>query len=119
MQTYTRRDIVQALKKSGLKKSDIALVSTELFHLGKITGVKTSAEYYQLFVDAFFEVLGPKGTLAVNAYTTQVGRYGGPFHLEKTPVTTGGFSQYVTSHAESVRSLHPINSVAAIGAKKI
>ncbi|KKT91718.1 MAG: hypothetical protein UW91_C0029G0008 [Parcubacteria group bacterium GW2011_GWF2_45_11] len=118
MEVYTRHDICDALKKAGLKKGDIALVSTELYHLGRLEGVKTREEYYRAFLDAFMEVLGGEGTLAVNAYTTQTGRYGTPFHREKTPATTGAFSQYIASHPGSIRSIHPINSVAAIGTKK-
>ncbi len=119
MKEYTRTELVQALRQIGLKAGDVVLVSTELFNLGKLAEVRTKEEYHQVILDAIFEVIDPlKGTVVANAYTTQVGRYGTPFHLEKTPCTTGAFSQFIASHPKSIRSLHPINSVTALGAKQ-
>ena len=115
---YSQQDLILALKNTGLKKGDIILVSTELFKLGKLKGVNTKEEYSKIILDALFEVIGEKGTVVVNAFTTYVGRYGKPFDYKKSYAITGGLSEYILFHPESVRSLHPINSVAAIGYHK-
>jgi aminoglycoside N3'-acetyltransferase len=119
MKEYTKKELVNALIHVGLKKKDIVLVSTELFTLGKLKGSKTKKEYCKNILDAIFEVIGRKeGTVVVNTFTTYTARYGVAFDYNNSRPTTGLFSEYVLSHPGSVRSLHPINSVAAIGKMK-
>ena len=112
---YSKDNLVSALKAIGLKAGDIVLISTELFTLGKLTGAKSKEEHAQMILDAIFEVITDKGTVAVNAFTTYTARYGQPFDYNHSKPITGSFCEYVTFHPRSVRSMHPINSVAAIG----
>ena len=66
-------------------------------------------------LDTFTSVIGPEGTLVVPTFTTTVARNGGSFHLNKTSCDTGIFAEFVRKNHKSTRSLHPINSVAALG----
>jgi len=115
---YSQEDLILALKGIGIKEGDILQVSTELFRLGRLKGVKSSEELSKKILESIFHVIKETGTVVVNTYTTYVGRYGVPFDYEHSKPTTGSFSEYVLSLPDSVRSLHPINSVAAIGYDK-
>jgi len=117
VKSYNYCDLVCALRACGLKQGDIALVSTELFSLGCMEGLRDRQVFYNAYVQAFREVLGPEGTLVVNSYSFQVGRMGIPYEHEKTPCTTGAFSQHVLTQPDCIRSLHPVFSVAALGAQ--
>ena len=118
MKEYTQKELRDALIKIGLKEGDVVLASTQLFHLGRLAGVKNREDYARSILDAIFRAIGETGTLVVNTYTTQVGRHGVVFEYEKTRCTTGYFSEYVLFHPDSIRSPHPINSVAALGKRK-
>jgi len=53
----------------------------------------------------------------VPTYTTQVARFDLDFEVETTPSLMGIFSEYIRCRAGSVRSLHPLHSLCAIGAR--
>ena len=114
---YTQNDFRLALEKIGVKAGDIFLISTELFTLGRLKGAQSKDEYAKMILEAIFDVITDKGTVVVNAFTTYVARYGKPFDYKNSRPTTGSFSEYITFHPQSVRSMHPIFSVAAIGGK--
>ncbi len=113
---YTKEDLKNGLKAIGLKAGDLVLISTELFTLGRLKGARSKDEHSKMVFEAIRDVLTEKGTVVVNAFTTYVARYGKPFDCKNSRPTTGAFCEYVTFHPESIRSLHPIHSVAAIGA---
>lgn len=119
MKEYTRDEFRDALKKIGLVRGDTALVATELFTLGRMTGARDTGEYCEMILDGIFDVIGrDEGTVVVHTYTTYTGRYGLPYDHDRSRPITGVFGEYVLFHPDSVRSLHPINSVAAIGKRK-
>ncbi len=114
---YTKDDLRNGFKAIGLKAGDIVLISTELFTLGRLKDARSKDEHSEMVFETIRDVLTEKGTIVVNAFTTYVARYGRPFYSESSRPTTGAFCEYVTFHPESIRSLHPIHSVAAVGAR--
>jgi len=113
--TYTKKELYQALINLGIKKNDILFCSSSLFELGAIENVNTKEELCEVIYNVCFDVIGVEGTLVVPSYTPLLGKFGGDFILEETPTTTGIFSEYIRKKDISIRSLHPINSVSAIG----
>lgn len=111
------REIVQALRKAGIQTGDIVNVYSRLFTLGLPDGVSDVSEIPALYVRALQEVIGPSGTLVVPTYTTSFGRFAKPFILEDSPSEMGKLSEFVRTLPGSLRSLHPIHSVAALGAQ--
>ncbi len=88
----TREMIEQCLRGLGLQAGDIVLLHSSLSSMGHVeSAAKTVA-------DAFLAVLGRHGTLVVPAFGA-----------------LGAVSDYVKEHADAVRSVHPLASVAAIG----
>ena len=118
MKRYSQTDFIKALQEVGLQTGDVILVSTKLFALGKMEEAHTREEFLQRILEAFFRVISDEGTLVAHTYTTQTARFGRPFIYEKTRCINGAFCQYVLEHPESIRSMHPINSFAAIGKLK-
>lgn len=108
---------MQALQQAGLKSGDLVLVHSDIRPFGIPEGTRTNEEILQFYFDAFMQVLGPEGTLAVPAYFYEYARYGESFELDRSPVSKplGVFSAYVNSLTGRVRSCNPLQSLAAFG----
>lgn len=115
MKSYEKKGLVAAFGELGILRGDVLYVSSSLFQLGPMVGAKTSDQLCKAILDAIFEQIGREGTIVVPTFTTTLGRSGEPFILEETPTSAGIFSEYIRTHPDSIRSLHPIHSVAAIG----
>lgn len=108
--TLTRQQLDGALEAAGLQAGDGLLVHSAVQFLGKPEGG------LPMYRDALQAVIGPHGTLVVPAFS---------FEFAKTaqydPATTpsqgmGVFSEFVRQQPAACRTLHPMQSVAAIGA---
>lgn len=67
--------------------------------------------------DHVMSVLGAEGTLLVGTFSYSCGNPAIPFNYETTPSEIGPFTDWVRRRPDAIRSLHPIFSVTAIGAK--
>jgi aminoglycoside 3-N-acetyltransferase len=63
------------------------------------------------------EVVGERGTIIVPTYSNTCARPGSVYVHERTPSEVGPFTEYVRRLDGSKRSVHPIFSVCAIGAR--
>jgi aminoglycoside N3'-acetyltransferase len=115
MKRPTEWDLANAFASIGLQEGDVVYLSTQLYGIGPLEGVSSREEYLEAVYRALRSVIGDKGTLVTPTFTQQVGRFGLPFILEETTSLTGIFGEYVRMHPASVRSLHPVFSVTAIG----
>ena len=115
MTTQLSKDLQKTLVDIGVSYGDTVYVHSQLFGLGVIDNVQSSDELCQIILDTFKNVIGPDGTLVVPTFTTMVTRNGGYFNLSKTSCDTGIFAEFIRKKKKSTRSLHPINSVAALG----
>ena len=81
------------------------------------TGLRQQRDQLCRFVyEALIERLGVSGTLIVPTFTYSTSASGNAFHLESTPSEVGPLSEFVRCQAGAHRSLHPIFSIAAVGA---
>ena len=85
-------NLIQALKQAGLEAGDIVLLHSSLLSLGEL------ACSPELVIDAFLQVLGKDGTLAVPAFGS-----------------LGILTETVKQHPQAVFSDAPLGTVAAIG----
>lgn len=113
---YSRADLVQGLRRIGLRHGSTVFSHSNIGFFGRPEGVRSSEELCQLVLDAFFEVLGPEGTLVVPTFTYSFPQ-GQVFEPDVTPSNCGSFSEFVRKHTASRRSEEPNVSVAAIGPK--
>ena len=111
------KQIVQALREAQVRPGDLVNVYSRLFTLGLPDGVADVSEIPALYTRAIQEVIGPSGTLVVPTYTTSFGRFAKPFVLEESPSEMGKLTEHVRTFPGARRSLHPIHSVAALGAQ--
>jgi aminoglycoside 3-N-acetyltransferase len=118
MQQLTRSGISDAIASAGICLGDIVYLQTDLRTLGMIKGARTREAFCGSYLEAIFDVLGRHGTLVVPTYTTQVARFDMDFIWEETPTLLGTFPEFIRRHPESLRSIHPLHSVTAIGARK-
>ena len=118
MKKYNKKNIIDSLKKVGLKSGQIVYIDSELFKFGSLYEAKNKNHYYKIFFDSIYEIIGKNGTIATNSYTFQTLRYGKKFIYEKTKCTSGEFSDYIRKKRGSLRSQHPVFSVTALGKHK-
>lgn len=109
--------IGEALRRVGIQEGDIVNVHSRLFTIGLLQDADSVSEIPGVYLKAFQTVLGDRGTLVVPTYTTSFGRIGRPFVFEESPSEMGIFSEYVRKAPGSRRTLHPIQSLTALGAQ--
>jgi aminoglycoside 3-N-acetyltransferase len=109
-----RDPTVQVLRDAGLRPGDAALVQSKMSAFGTIEGGP------QTVIDAFDQVLGADGLIAMPAFPLDRPALdylrGDPvFDLRNTPSRMGAVSELFRSSPGTVRSLHPTHSVCARG----
>lgn len=108
------RRIAEDLRSLGLGDGDTVLVHSAMRRIGRVEGGAASV------VQAFLEVLGPSGTLAVPTLPFRGAlrdhlEIDPEFDAETTPSRMGAISEALRTHPAAVRSLLPTHPVAAIG----
>jgi aminoglycoside 3-N-acetyltransferase len=108
----TKQQLVSDLRNLGIKQNDIVYVHSSLKQIGWIQGGPVT------LVEAFLEVLGEGGTLAVPTHTySYPGNEYAPYDHANSPSLVGAFTEAVRKYPGAYRSMHPSHSSAAIGAK--
>ncbi|MGL1934865.1 MAG: AAC(3) family N-acetyltransferase [Fibrobacterales bacterium] len=120
MDTFTKNDLITALKAIGLKQNDVVYFQTELFSIGIPEGISLDDKdsYCQFFIDTIFDVIGSNGTLVILTASTQVARFDEEYDPKTTKSSHGLLANYVISHPDFVRTLSPMFSFAATGKYK-
>ena len=114
MRSYSYSELVEALHATGVKDGQCVLVHSSLLHMGRMENVKSS-ELAAMHYSALRKVLGTEGTVIVPTFNFGFCD-GEAFDPKSTPsVGMGIFSEYVRNLTGSVRSTHPMQSVAAVG----
>ena len=101
-----------------MRSGQMLYLQTDLRAPGRIDGVKTKQEFCDAYLTEIMDVIGSDNTLIVPTFTTQVARHDIDFVWEETPTMLGLFPEFVRVQRTSLRSLHPLHSVTAIGARK-
>jgi len=117
---YNYKDIVIALKNSGIKSGDTVFFTTGLGMVGvPSTDVNTQEKLNKLFFDAIKEVLGEKGTMLVPTYSYTFGESTitspAVFDPKTTQSQIGPFTNFFLKQPGVVRSLDPMVSITGFG----
>jgi aminoglycoside 3-N-acetyltransferase len=112
--TVDRDQIVATLRDAGLGPGDAALVQSKMSAFGTIEGGP------QAVIDAFEEVVGPDGLIAMAAFpldrpALEYLRQDPVFDVRNTPSRMGAISERFRTSPGTVRSLHPTHSISARG----
>lgn len=114
MKRYRIEELVQVLQDAGIRPGDLVSVHSSLFMLGRLQGHPVR-EAPRLIAETLIDYLGPEGTLAVPAFNFGFCR-GEPFDRQNTPSDrVGQLSEYVRQLPRSIRSPHPMQSIAVVG----
>jgi aminoglycoside 3-N-acetyltransferase len=107
MKTVTKKDILQGLKRLGIKKGDHILAHTAMGSFGKVAGGAETV------IDALLETVGAEGTVMMPTF--------GPpseiFDVKKSETNLGTVAKAFWKRKGAVRSRHPLAAVAVIGEK--
>ncbi|MDE0078111.1 MAG: AAC(3) family N-acetyltransferase [Caldilineaceae bacterium] len=107
----TQERIGEALRVLGLPRGALVFVHSSMSSIGYVEG---GAE---ALVDAFLQVLGPAGTLAVPTFTFSHSRSAAPvFDPALDPSEMGRLTEETRTRPGAQRSCHLLHSVAALGA---
>jgi aminoglycoside 3-N-acetyltransferase len=114
LQAIGREEIARGLGELGVGRGETVLVHSAMSRIGHVqSGAGT-------VVDAFRDVLGREGTLAVPTFpfTSGMLRYvqsDPDFDVDTTPSLMGAITEEVRRRPGAVRSLEPTHPVAALG----
>jgi aminoglycoside 3-N-acetyltransferase len=110
MRLVNRATIVDDLRRLSVCAGQVVFVHSSLSSLGQVQGGAGT------LVDAFLEVIGPKGTLVVPTFTLTNGRADMPiFDLRKDRSEMGAMTEAVRTRPSALRSRHLLHSVAGLG----
>jgi len=119
--------VAEALRELGIRAGDMVGLHSRVPSLGRIIveifkrgGDKAVEQAANDIIDAFVAAVGPsQGTVCVPTFSyCFVGREGsGAFNPDTSPSHVGMLTGVFLHRPDSVRSLHPTHSVAAIGAR--
>ncbi|MDY7009427.1 MAG: AAC(3) family N-acetyltransferase [Planctomycetota bacterium] len=105
--TVTKKNIIDGLKRLGLRSGDHVLVHVSLSSFGRVAGGADTV------IDALLKVTGPDGTVVVPAFESD----DEVFDAKRSKTLLGAVPQAFCKRKGAVRSRHPLASVAAIGKK--
>jgi aminoglycoside N3'-acetyltransferase len=112
--SFNRENFFNEMSNLNIKKSDTLFINCNLQGFGVIQGYKR-LDYLNLFLD----YLGEDGTLITLAYTGAGRSFfknkNLPYFDGSQKASTGAFSNIMLKHPKAIRSIHPSNSIVAIG----
>jgi len=116
-QPVTYADIVAALKESGVSKGDCLFIHSDISRFGLTGNVSSRRELFDLLLQAFKEVVSESGTIIMPTFTYSFTR-DEVYDVDRSPSTVGMLTEYFRRQEDTVRTIHPIFSVAIWGADK-
>lgn len=107
----TKADLLEQLAAIGVRSGMSLLVHSSLRRVGPVDGGADT------IIDALLASLGPAGTLMMSTVSGDVTPTQPVFHVTATPSSVGVLSNVFRQRPGVIRSLHPVHSLAALGAQ--
>lgn len=117
MRAITKTEIKTALDEVGITNGQTIMVHSDLTRIGWVDNAKSRVDILEFYFKSIINQIGPEGTVVVLSCTESFARDGVAFHYEESPSEQGVFSEFIRTKDHSVRSMHPLFSVTAYGAK--
>lgn len=111
---YTREDVIEALRETGIEHGDSVFIHSNLGFLGMMKDCGTKEKLCEAFLDALKTAVGDEGTIILPAYSYSF-CHGELFDPLKTGTTCGMLSEYAIRNYGCNRSLDPNFSVCGSG----
>ena len=103
-------ELIKGLEQCGIKDNDLVMVHSSYKSLG---GVDGGAE---TVVNAFTELVNPKGAVFFPTYTIDAWCGGRYFDIAETPSEMGAITETARNKPGAFRTKHPIHSFSILGA---
>lgn len=113
MTAPTRTGLLQALQSVDIGTGDTIFVHSSIYRMGKLADTAID-DIPQAVTSILIDLIGPSGGLYVPTFTYKFCD-GQPFDIRSTPSKMGVLTEYIRKQEESVRSPHPMQSIAGIG----
>ncbi|NIA69553.1 hypothetical protein HBA54_13205 [Pelagibius litoralis] len=115
----TRTDIAHALRQAGIRPGMTVFSHSNIAFFGPVEGAGNMDELIQVMLTAFDSVLGDDGTLVLPVFTYSFGsdKADRTFDVQNSLSTTSALGNWLITSGEGVRSVDPMLSVVARGAK--
>jgi aminoglycoside 3-N-acetyltransferase len=117
MNKLLMKDLATSLASLGLLHGDTVLIHSDLSRVGPVHGISERDGILEAYYQALRGVIGEEGTVVALSCTESYARTGQPFTYETSPSEQGVFSEYLRCKAGSIRSMHPLFSVTALGSR--
>lgn len=111
---YSKEDIISTLKHVGITNGDNIFIHSNLGFFGILKNANNKEDYWKIFKDAIFNVIGNEGTLIVPTFSYSF-CLNQDFDLNNTPSKVGLLTELVRNDPESLRSEDANFSISAIG----
>ena len=116
MRSFSRSDLESTLRSTGIGRGSLVFVHSSLFQLGRPEEAPIK-QLPRLLYQTLRRIIGDGGTVAVPTFNFDFCR-GETFDRQHTPSEgMGAFSEYIRKLPEARRSPHPMQSIAAVGAR--
>jgi aminoglycoside 3-N-acetyltransferase len=113
---FTKEQLIEDLKKLGVKEGDHIGLGISFKSIGSVSGGPDT------LIDALIEAVGSNGTIMIPTFTKSFhsnrmnsGKIDYVFDYRTTPANTGIVPNILRKRSGALRSHHPIYSVAALG----
>lgn len=114
MADYAKQNIIEALKNLGISQGDSLFCHANIGFFGRLEDVKSPKDYYEIFKNAIFEVIGDDGTLVCPTFSYSFCRKQ-DFDVKNTQGVCGAFSELMKEDETAIRSVDANFSIVAIG----
>jgi aminoglycoside 3-N-acetyltransferase len=114
MPNISKQDIVNSLIEVGVEKGDKLFVHNNSDLFKYFDGCKKNKDSAKLLLNCLKDAVGDDGLIIVPTFFYDFCK-GSDFDIDNTPSQVGYFSTYILNNNESIRTSHPIFSVAMIG----
>ena len=111
---YAMEDVIQSLTEVGVSKGDNIFIHSNMGFFGRLKDATNEDDYYRIFKNSIFDVIGVSGTLVVPTFSYSF-CWSNVFDKDKTPSVCGFLSELVRKDPQSLRSDDANFSIAAIG----
>lgn len=111
---YSKQDIINSLKKVGINKNDNLFIHSNIGFFGLLESATVPADYYKIFKEAIFEVIGQDGTIVFPTFSYSFCKKE-IFDKSSTKSVCGMLSELARLDKDALRSDDANFSVVAIG----
>lgn len=115
MSNELKTSLTKQLKGLGVTFGKTVFVQSDMLSFMEAARIVTPKKLPELILTCLLEAVGSSGTVVMPSFTTNCARKGLPFDLYRTPSDSGTLVEHMRKMPETLRSLHPVNSVIVIG----